>query len=244
MRYLFTFIILSVFFSCKSKKEVVDTMSDPDQVEISLSKGACFGTCPVYTLNVFPGGKCEFIGKLNTSKKGTHVKQLDKNAYKSLLKAFEDANYFSFQDMYESEIADLPSVAMSFRQGKNVKTVVGKRERPEAVHKLQFLLESIADNDEGWTLSNGKGEEKEEDLYDLIKSEIVIKTKNGGHLARWFDKMRKEHSVRIVKKLTEDHSGWLISYDKHKYTPEEILSILKRDENVVSAEFNKELAKR
>lgn len=246
MKYLLFAILLCSIVSCKSKQAVTTPEQlkkmDKNEAVMSLHKSACFGSCPVYSFYIYKNGETKFEGLKNTKKIGIYAKQLDRETYNSLVDAFDEADFFGLQDMYESRIADLPSVKMSYMKDDSIKYVTGKRERPERVHKLQYKLEQIAESDEGWTLIEGTP--PVDNTPKLIKSEIIIVTKGGPQLAKWFDKMRVNHGVRIKKRLSASSDKWLISYDPKKQTPEEMLNILQTDEFVNSAEYNVETEKR
>jgi len=233
---LFSFCLALGLSACKTTKDI-STLTKED-IQISLKKGGCFGKCPIYVFNIYKGGYAEFIGKKHTSKKGLHSLELDKDTYKEIVKTFNDAEYHQFEDNYESDIADLPTIVMSYNDGSQLKTITGKRERPERVHKLQFMLEQVAEKDAGWKYIGDGTDLEEKKPIQYIKSEIILQIKDAGQLARWFDNMRKTHSIRIIKQLSAANNTWLISYDKNKYLPNEILVILRNDENVSSAEFN------
>lgn len=238
MKYGCLFIFLAFFISCKSTKPVSELTED--DIQITLRKGGCFGSCPVYSFNVYDGGYCTFIGEMNTEKIGTYSKQIEKEVYKELINSFEDADFHNFDDMYESNIPDLPLITMSYNNGKSVKTIKGKRERPTILHRLQFKLEKIAESDKSWTLISEKTvDENQGPKYN--KAHIVLNLRHGSQLASWFNKMRKEHGVRILKKLSNDEDSWLISYNLSKYSPEEMLELLRNDPNVESAEFSLEI---
>jgi hypothetical protein len=220
--------------SCKTTKEVSELTED--DIKLVLKKGSCFGECPVYTFNVYEGGYCEFIGKMNTNKIGTHSRQLEKGEYKTLIKEFKDSDFSTYKDMYESNIADLPLITMSYVEDGIMKTIKGKRERPEALHRLQFKLEKIAESKDGWVLLNE--EVKEESKGPKFnKSQIVLELKHGSQLSRWFNDMRLQHGIRILKSLDDNEGKWLVSYNMNNYSPEDMIGILRNDPNVISADF-------
>ncbi|MBT8230167.1 MAG: hypothetical protein KJO50_07890, partial [Bacteroidia bacterium] len=131
-------------------------------------------------------------------------------------------------------------ITMTYNDGKSIKTVKGKRERPTILHRLQFKLEKIAETEDAWTLISEKTvEENKGPKYN--KSHIILNLKHGSQLASWFNKMRKEHGVRILKRLSNNEESWLISYNQNKYSPEEMLELLRNDPNVASAEFSLEI---
>jgi len=250
MKYLTLFVISLAIISCKSKKEiasevtpvqesVAEVSSDP---LIAFSKGACFGKCPVYSLTISQGGDMVYEGKRHTEKMGKHTKKLDLESTNELIALFEEYKFMQLKDLYESSVADLPSATISYTKDGVTKTVVGKMERPERVLNLQKKLELIANSNQGWTLieasKNNIPEEK------LIKNQIIISTKGGPQLAKWFDKMRVNHGIRIVKRLSAATDSWLISYNTKEYEPEDMLHLIRSNDFVTSAEFNKETEKR
>ncbi|NNL91640.1 MAG: hypothetical protein HKO66_05380 [Saprospiraceae bacterium] len=227
-------LILIVFISCSTTKIDPSKLTEED-VEISMNKGVCFDKCPVYTFKMYPTGYCEFYGELNTPKLGKHALQLSKDKYKEVKKAFENSNFFEFQDYYESKIQDLASVSLTYRKKEQVKTVTGKRERPTELHRLQKILEEIAESKNGWSIIDGTIVEKPVIEYD--KSQIEIQFTGGNQITRWFNNARKAYGVRILKRLDDKTDKWLISYDAKKITPEEMIAILNADESIKSASF-------
>ncbi len=235
MKFNILVFIILLFTACNTSKPITELTQD--DILITLTKDGCFGECPIYTFNIYAGGYSEFIGKRNTSKLGTHAKQLDKEVYKSTLSSFKESKFHDFDNNYESSIEDLPLITMSYNNGRSLKTVKGKREMPTLVHRLQFKLEQIAENDSGWILIDENVEEVDEGPA-YIKTQIILVLKHGNQLSKWFNQMRQEHGLRILKRLNNTNDSWLVSYDTRKYKPEEMLELLRNDENVKSADFN------
>ena len=231
MKWIPFFSVL-FFISCSTTKNI-DELTDQDIV-IKMEKEGCFGKCPVYTLSIYKGGYTLFAGVENTYKLGTHSMLLSKDKYKELISEFKQADLFQFEDYYETKIPDLPTVKIFYREKDKEKTIVGKRERPSEVHKLQFLLEQIAESRDAWKVIDGTVEDKKE---KIDHSKIVIQLKDGAQLSRWFNNVRENYGIRILKKLDNSYDKWIVSYNMQDYRPDEILEILKNDPNVSSAEF-------
>lgn len=229
--FLFIAVILA---SCSGTKNLEEP--DSDKLLISMKKESCFGDCPAYTFNLYDGGYCEFIGVSNTYKQGKHALTLSKEKFKEVKTAFKEADVFQYEDYYESNIPDLPTVVLSYHEGDRSKTITGKRERPDAVHKLQFRLEQIAESRTGWEIIDGSIKEEKPE-YD--ETQIELELVNGAQLSRWFDNARQNYGIRILKRLDASYDKWLISYNIKDYTPKEILGILNKDENVASASFRR-----
>ena len=234
-----------VMLSCKTTKEVIqptvnleDVAVTQDDLVFKLKKGACYGSCPHYEFNIYDNLYAEFIGARNTDKIGTYAKFITKEEFTNLTSEFDKAKFHDLDDNYPSNIADLPTMRISYNKDAVLKTVAGKRERPESVHKLQFMLEKIAEHQEGWTkISDNTGINVE---AKINKSQIVVDIAKGNELARWFDKMKTQFGFQIVERLKNDSSSWLITYNTKKHTPEEVLTYLQSDPVVGSAEFKKE----
>ncbi len=167
--------------ACKSTKpttESADSSSEhalnPEDVVFKIKKGGCFGTCPVYTLRIYKNAYAALVSEKNLPHTGTLGKQLTKETYSELKNAFEENKFMSFDDAYESNIPDLPLIKISYSKNGTVKTVSGKRERPPAIHKLQFLLENIAENSEGWTVIESDNLSTEYNGPQYDKSKVIV----------------------------------------------------------------------
>jgi hypothetical protein len=230
-----------LFASCASVKIVGDNKGQVTAIE----KSPCFGKCPVYAMQIFKDGKVLYEGRANTKKLGTFQKTLTKKELTTVVKAFENARFTTFQDTYISELADLPSTLIYYSDGKVNKSVTGKENRPAPVMQLQYMLEKIADSD-GWLLikgpdiSNELEEKVEEEL--TIYSEIIIEP-SPGSLSRFLQDYQAK-SVSLTDRVTEDGRLWLIKYNTNAYKPEEMLQMIKSDSRIISAEFNKKLQNR
>jgi hypothetical protein len=231
MRYLLL-MSFCLFMACSSSKKVSELTKE--DIKIVMEKEGCFGTCPAYTFIVYTNGYCEFIGKKDTNKPGKHSVQLTKEKYKEIVQEFKNSGFFTFKDYYESKIPDLPTITISFTDKKLTKTIAGKRERPEEIHRLQFMLEQIAEALEGWIQLEGP---IEDNTPKIDNSKIVLKLKNGAQLSRWFNFARQNYGIRILKQLDGANDIWVVSYNMNEYTPAKILDILKKDSNIESAEF-------
>lgn len=243
IRLLFLLALTSLGISCnKAAKELSVSAEDlsniqvtPEDLVFTLKKGGCFGTCPIYSFRIYDNRLAEFVGKNHTDKMGTYRKMISKNTLSELKQAFDDASFMDLQDFYESNIADLPTIKITYKKGKEQKTVAGKRERPEDVHKLQFRLEQIAESMNDWVKisdeTGGMIEVKED------KSQIVIDIAKGNEMPRWFDDMREKFGLQILQRLSDNNDSWLVTYDSKDHNAEEVLKYFQASPVVRSAKF-------
>ena len=75
---------------------------------ITLERGACFGTCPVYKLAIFADGRVEYEGKEFVKRKGKAQARITKAALQSLVREFEKINYTRLDNEYVSEGPNCP----------------------------------------------------------------------------------------------------------------------------------------
>lgn len=247
MKITYIIAIVSIALSMASCGNKFATKAKDGETEISLKKGVCFGKCPVYTLEIMKGGMVELSAKKHLpGKKGLYRKKLDKDTYNDLLQTFAESDYTQFPPVYPSLIPDLPMITIGYMAEDTLALVRGKEDRPSNLMQLQYKLEKLAQS-EGWDLVEAytreeeKAREEEKPVY--IYSEIIIKPRQGTMLPRFF-KSYSEFGLRVLKRITPNQNYWLVTYDEGKVKPEKMLTMLKADEAIEEAEFNKETSTR
>jgi len=111
-----------------TNKEVTanqDIHLDPsDSLFASLRRGYCFGTCPVYTVEIFRSGYVEYSGQANVTMLGVYHGQLSEAQLQELSDIADDIQYSTFDTLYNHPpIADFPSITSSIVIGNVRKTV-------------------------------------------------------------------------------------------------------------------------
>lgn len=239
----FFFIFLGFFIvGCKSAKKM-DNFTDKD-LRFSMSKGVCFGTCPVYELKIYHGGYATFVGKQNTDRIGMFDKELSKKDYKKVVKIFEKMDFDSYPSQFKTRIPDLPTIQIGYHNGEQFRIVTGKEDRPEDLMQAQFLLEKIVDNHQ-WNFVKSLEELNKNTKPEpsFIYNEIIIEPKKGLLLPRWL-KSKNEYGVRLVKKIAPALNYYLIEFDTQKINPNKFIDMLYKDKDIKSAEFNKKMTQR
>jgi hypothetical protein len=97
---------------------------------ITLERGACFGTCPIYKVTVASDGLVTFEGMNYTKTKGKATARIKPSAFKQLVKEFEQLKYFSLDDKYEPgtpgcgpSATDLPYLRSSIQIKGKLKSI-------------------------------------------------------------------------------------------------------------------------
>jgi len=232
-------ILLFLLSGCNTVKMVKDQAKASPK--IVLSKGACFGDCPVYTLTIYNSGLMKFNGVRYTNMDGKHERQLTEKDYVSLVKTFDKANIWQYEDVYDMQIADLPTISISYVDDEKTKTIKGKNNRPLGILALENALDSLLISD-GWLMTEAPPE-KASDKAQIIDDEIIIKGSGQMILVRWLKKYN-EYGLRIGKRLGPESDYWMVRFDKKLIEPEAMLKMIKEDPAIEEAEFNKKITNR
>jgi hypothetical protein len=90
---------------------------------VTLERGGCYGSCPIYKLTIDGKGKVIYEGEEFVAVKGRRESAVSQEKIRALVAAVERANYFSLADRYEPQITDLPSVTTSIRLRGKTKSI-------------------------------------------------------------------------------------------------------------------------
>jgi len=248
MKYLIALVVLgTLVISCKGTKEIVEEpvsvvkeqpKEDLVNVEkgdsiVVYSRGACFGTCPVFTVDIFENGYADYSGRNNTDKQGLWRRKLSKAEMNRVKNAISKSDYLSLQNEYKSMVADLPKSVFTFITKDTTKTISAKEQMPDELKNLGTILYDIAEQGEWTAISKDAKEIKPE----IIFNEIMVQFKKGTHLPSWFKTM-KDDGFRLITRLDDEKNIWVIGFDSDKYRGDDAIARLKEDDAVISAEFN------
>jgi uncharacterized protein DUF6438 len=120
---------------------------------VSLERGPCFGTCPVYAVSVTRTGAVRFVGRRFVRDSGTIVAAIPAARVDTLLALIEAAGFFGFADVYRSGgpgceryATDLPTVFVEVGSGARHKRVEhdhGCADAPPALAELETRIDSV-----------------------------------------------------------------------------------------------------
>jgi hypothetical protein len=155
----FSFLLATLFFgqiACSSKKNAtsatVEQSSNTSPVDKSdslfatLERGYCFGTCPVYKIEIYQSGYAVYTGKANTEMIGIYTSRFSKEQLSSLTKVAKEVNYTELNDVYDSPITDLPSHTTSIVIDGKRKEVKRRHNYPESILKFEQKIDELAES--------------------------------------------------------------------------------------------------
>jgi hypothetical protein len=129
----------------------------PEDFQITLERGPCFGTCPVYSLSVVADGSVSYDGRQFVAVEGSQTVSISQAEVLLLVEAVVEADFFDLADTYTVPATDLPSIATSVTLNGRFKSVyhygVGcgtdLDTAPPGLCALEALLEGIPISN-GW----------------------------------------------------------------------------------------------
>ncbi len=95
---------------------------EPDSV--TLSRSPCFGTCPVYTVEVREDGQVTWHGKRFVQVVGDRTARIRPAEARRLIAHFRAARFFTLEDRYAARITDMPTQTLTLNVDGRTKTVV------------------------------------------------------------------------------------------------------------------------
>jgi acetamidase/formamidase len=97
---------------------------------ITMTRGPCFGTCPIYKVTITSDGAVTFEGANFVKTKGTATSKITSEDFDKLVSEFEKIKFFSLDDRYEpgspgclSAATDNPSARTSIKLNGKAKSV-------------------------------------------------------------------------------------------------------------------------
>jgi len=149
LSFVFLFLLSTLAFFGFSANVEAQKKSD-SEVLITIERGACYGTCPIYSAQISGDGTVIYSGIENVKVKGKKRFKIPKAKVQELVKAFESINYFSLKDKYETDengmrIADLPPVTTSISLKGKTKKVIHNYGAPKELRELENKIDEAAD---------------------------------------------------------------------------------------------------
>jgi hypothetical protein len=121
---------------------------DWNSLRITLSRGSCYGTCPIYDIEIHGDGTVLYNGDAYVKTTGRKKVKISHASLVNLVDAFRKTDYFSLADGYVSGVTDSPTCVSSISfdgLSKSVMDYVGQEDgMPPAVTKLEATIERLS----------------------------------------------------------------------------------------------------
>lgn len=119
----------------------------PPDASVHLSRGACYGRCPVYEVTISGDGTVEYQGVRHVRVKGFHSKRVAPSVVARLFADIIESGFLGWRDSYETPSTDLESARLSLTCASTHKTVddygASSRDRHAADAHVRDKLEAL-----------------------------------------------------------------------------------------------------
>ena len=140
-------LFLLFTFACSSSKNISEKKEKQVKKEliISLERTPCYGTCPIYKMEVFSDGSAFFHGERFVDKIGDFQFTVSKKTIDYILKQAEEIDFFEMKDKYTGNITDLPKTITFIKSEKGEKKIVNYYNSPKILKEFESLVDSCID---------------------------------------------------------------------------------------------------
>lgn len=114
--FLLTLLLLCIP-ACATPAEI------PSDLQITLDRGPCFGSCPVYSVMIDANGNVVYQGTMFVAVEGKQTTTISEEQLGALVTAFKDIDFFSLKDSYEAGATDLSTTTTILTMNGRTKTV-------------------------------------------------------------------------------------------------------------------------
>ena len=144
MKKILFIVLLFSLSSCFTHKDLYDNSfqlsSEKDkEIIISLQRTACFGTCPIYKIEIYTDGSGIYTGTRFVEKIGGIEFKLSEEEINSILQKANKINYCQLEDEYFERISDLPRTYVQIFDKK----VLDYYGAPKELKELEELIDKI-----------------------------------------------------------------------------------------------------
>lgn len=163
MKYILSFTLFALLLiSCANTKKVNNNtsssennafknMAKDDSLFASIRRGACFGSCPTFEINIYNSGYAELKGTRAVDLIGDYTATISKAKMQALLDMANNIGYQKMDDVYDNPmVTDLPETETSIVINGKRKSVRRRVNFPTEILKLEELFDLLLKS-EKWT---------------------------------------------------------------------------------------------
>ena len=117
-------------------------------LRIRLDRSGCYGTCPIYSVEIAGDGTVNYLGERFVAVTGGRTAHIDRKVVRALYRAFARADFFWTFDEYRGPVTDFPTfeVTLCFDgRSKRVVDYAGKSiGMPNEIAELEHAIDAAA----------------------------------------------------------------------------------------------------
>jgi hypothetical protein len=153
---------------CPRGEDALPPLVSSDSDFVELTRSACMGSCPAYTVRVGATGRVEWKPEFAVRARTRTEAQIAPQAARALLEQFRAAKFWEACGSYSFNVTDSASYGLEVSLGGRTKSVAEYAESaPAFIHELQLAVDAVADTHR-WRVGDPTTEslaDIESDLY-------------------------------------------------------------------------------
>jgi hypothetical protein len=120
-------------------------------VSIQLSRGPCYGECPVYGLLLRPDGTLKFDGGEFVNRLGGWTAEFDRGRFVDLVNLLNEVKFSTFADEYNSNFTDMSTevILVTTDSGKKSVSQYGPS-APDGFRRVRDAMDKVMDSATSW----------------------------------------------------------------------------------------------
>jgi hypothetical protein len=145
MRVLSLLLVIASIFSVAA--------STPSRItKVTLERTSCFGTCPVYKVEVRSDGVVNYAGEAFVKDVGKRSRNISASAFQRIVAKIQQVHFFDLDDEYLTKrnpngsltaVTDLPTTITTVTTDKLQKSVRNYYGGPNSLKELEDLIDEV-----------------------------------------------------------------------------------------------------
>ena len=219
--------LLALGASCTAQRRAGATA---DYRSVSLRQGACFGTCPVFTLTLAPDGALTYDGQQYAPFRGLHrgTVPADSLALVNRLVGQVLAKADELPREIETGIVDYSQTTITLVDGQgDTLTFIGTTEFAEPVAELRTALQG---------LPQATVLERDPKAEPLPADQLLVTLRAADQIQPLTENYYRQQ-LKVVRLTSKEPPVFLLAFDPYTMSAEEMVRDLRRDPAVVKVEI-------
>ena len=114
-----------------------------DDVKITLKRGPCHGSCPVYELTVLGSGEVIYKGEAFVKEIGERRSSIPQKDVSKLLAYAMDMGFFELESGYYALITDVAEHEVTVKIGDREKKVIDQSAAPILLQRFESMIDRV-----------------------------------------------------------------------------------------------------
>ena len=159
LRFGFYFL-LTLFVSCgvlQTNNKESQNLNELDSLKnykktplVKMRKTPCFGKCPYFEVSIFDDGSIKYEGFKFVDRIGLYSSKINKKQVALIEDLIRRVDFFSFDEVYDAKVTDLPSIVIEVNLNGKYHKVKGRYRMPEKFKIFTKFIDDLLLGLESW----------------------------------------------------------------------------------------------